>query len=449
MSAMSRNNSASTLMGFSVHQPTLGAALQFFPAMGSQQLDELINAYVPGSASILDKRATVSMEFFDHSLATGETFKFFMVYNTASPAMDSGYASSFTTSPTMSDSQWQPSTNASSKKVTSQKMSDFSELPGMKILTKDGLDVTNSVSRGCKTKEQRDHAHLMRIIKACDSCRRKKTKCDPSHKRTASTASSSKVTKKTSKSARPAAAPRIPVQQAPVTPALDQTTAESFSFDSLVSESFDTMDNAPMEWEQFVHFDEEPVIPYDYNFFDPASYLTPATSSSFTSPSTSPHVPITPVDQQSPEVHPGTSNQLAEVPAPNLPYLNPGGLESSTNYIDFNLYSPAASLDDDFGTGKELVAPPQPDYSDYVGRHLSEPDGDRHRQRISHSRPARGTAVAQLAANDARIESMLSSPVDIFSDFAGDAFFCQDELGYRQQSSSLGSMHDVNDYEGG
>lgn len=52
----------------------------------------------------------------------------------------------------------------------------------MKILTRDGLDVTDAASRGSKTKEQRNHAHLMRIIKACDSCRRKKIRCDPSHR---------------------------------------------------------------------------------------------------------------------------------------------------------------------------------------------------------------------------------------------------------------------------
>jgi hypothetical protein len=47
-------------------------------------------------------------------------------------------------------------------------------LPGFSIMTKDGIDVTNSAGRGTKTKEQREHAHLMRIMKACESCKKKK-----------------------------------------------------------------------------------------------------------------------------------------------------------------------------------------------------------------------------------------------------------------------------------
>jgi hypothetical protein len=47
-------------------------------------------------------------------------------------------------------------------------------LPGFSIMTKDGIDVTNSAGRGTKTKEQREHAHLMRIMKACDACKKKK-----------------------------------------------------------------------------------------------------------------------------------------------------------------------------------------------------------------------------------------------------------------------------------
>jgi len=49
-------------------------------------------------------------------------------------------------------------------------------LPGFSIMTKDGVDVTNSAGRGTKTKEQREHAHLMRIMKACEDCKRKKVR---------------------------------------------------------------------------------------------------------------------------------------------------------------------------------------------------------------------------------------------------------------------------------
>lgn len=47
-------------------------------------------------------------------------------------------------------------------------------LPGFSIMTKDGIDVTSSAGRGTKTKEQREHAHLMRQLKACADCKRKK-----------------------------------------------------------------------------------------------------------------------------------------------------------------------------------------------------------------------------------------------------------------------------------
>ncbi|KAI1433681.1 hypothetical protein GGR50DRAFT_473042 [Xylaria sp. CBS 124048] len=216
MSSMSRSTSSS-LMGFSVSQPFVGAPLQFFPAMGSKELDKMIDAYIPGDAPILDKTAIVSVEFFQYTLSTGESYKFFMVYPTAgstgtSPTVASSH-SGFTTSPSTSESQWTSpslqtmSCRSSSKRATSN---DLSNLPGMKIMTKDGRDVTNSASRGCKTKEQRDHAHLMRKLKACDTCKRKKTKCDPSHKRSLTGVSSAKVTKRTSTRPHP---PTAPAQQ--------------------------------------------------------------------------------------------------------------------------------------------------------------------------------------------------------------------------------------------
>ena len=195
--------------GFSVYQPALGQQLQFFPAVGTQQLEDLINAYVPGPASAQEKRAAVSLDFLEFSQLTGESFKFYPVYAVAesplaaSPLQDS-IASSFSVSPvtpnwdfgyiasSAASSSSRRSSNAqggrSSRKAASpsarQPTTDFSHLPGMKILTKDGLDVTNSAARGSKTKEQRDHAHLMRVIKACDSCKKKKVRCDPSHKKT-------------------------------------------------------------------------------------------------------------------------------------------------------------------------------------------------------------------------------------------------------------------------
>ncbi|KAI1141020.1 hypothetical protein F5Y05DRAFT_296278 [Hypoxylon sp. FL0543] len=382
MSHMSRNSSSTSLMGFSVHQPAIGAPLQFFPAMGSKQLDEMIGTYVPGNAPIAEKRATVSMEFFEHTMATGELFKFFMVYpslgsTTGSPAssmLDSGYVSNFT-SPVMSESQWTRTGNASSSpsepqghKSSSKKASlssDFSHLPGMKIMTRDGRDVTNSASRGCKTKEQRDHAHLMRIIKACDSCRRKKVRCDPSHKRSAgSSTKTSKKTKKTATASAPPPAPPQPaldsLEQFLFTPSFDITNDAGSSFDSVVPEPFV---DPTMDWDQFVHFDEEPTeaVPYDYDFFfDAAGHLSPTSSNSFSSSQ-----PITPAQALGAEnLSIGVTE--AEVQAPLPPYLNPGG-EAGNNYADFNLYSPGSStgLDDDPSLSKEVAAGPRLEHTQY------------------------------------------------------------------------------------
>ncbi|OTA58640.1 hypothetical protein K449DRAFT_120314 [Hypoxylon sp. EC38] len=382
MSHMSRNNSSASLMGFSVHQPAIGAPLQFFPAMGSKQLDDMISAYVPGNAPIADKRATVSMEFFEHTMATGELFKFFMVYPslgsaTESPAgsmLDSGYVSNFT-SPVMSESQWTPTSNASSSssepnghKSSSKKSSlsnDFSHLPGMKIMTRDGRDVTNSASRGCKTKEQRDHAHLMRIIKACDSCRRKKVRCDPSHRRSSgsSTVKTSKKAKKAATAAVPSSAPPQlaldPLEEFLFTPSFGVANDASFSFASAMSEPL--VDPA-MDWDQFVRFDEEPteVIPYNYDFFDPAGHLSPTSSNSFSSSQ-----PITPAQTLGIENVPIVLSE-GGIPAPLPPYLNPGG-EAGNNYVDFNLYSPGSStyLDDDPSLSKEVAAVSHPEYPQY------------------------------------------------------------------------------------
>lgn len=368
---MSRNNSVNSLMGFSVHQPVIGAPLQFFPAMGSHQLDEMIDAYVPGDASILHKRAAVSMEFFEYSMATGDLFKFFMVYpalasTSTSPTTNSGSFSGFTTSPVMSGSyrtSHSPRTvsPSSSKKATSA--NDFCNLPGMKIMTKDGRDVTNSASRGCKTKEQRDHAHLMRIIKACDSCRRKKTKCDPSHQRSPASTSSGKVTKKATKNTRPAAAPpQRAATQAFFSPDFDQFLAESAtSLDFLAVDSLGaSTDPSSMDWDQFIQYDEEPTeaVSNDYDFFlDPAGYFSPTTTVSLSSSSTSPStLPITPIDR---DVNITDNTTVGHDHKPILPYLNPGGLEAGNNYVDFDLYSPQSSfLDEELDFAREVAASP-------------------------------------------------------------------------------------------
>ncbi|KAL2878008.1 hypothetical protein SGCOL_006755 [Colletotrichum sp. CLE4] len=378
MSGVIRNQSTATFQGFSISQPFLGASLQFYPEMGTQELDNLVNAYLPGSASIQEKRATVSMDFFAFSQLTGETFKYYPVVSKSSssatssagssPMQNSSSSSNFV-SPVISDWSWSQSTPSSASASTPMSSSqesvcsksskraassatkpvanDFSHLPGMKIMTKDGRDVTNSASRGCKTKEQRDHAHLMRIIKACDACKKKKVKCDPSHKKRAATQAQGATTAP----ARLAKKAKTSKRDSPVATESPPQASTSFSTPGLFTESsFADLDllNMADSWESFVQFDDEPanVTPFEYDFFfDPAGNLTPESSQS----------PITPsmVSSQSRDGSDGIQNVASkpfpdelDVRPPALPYLDSSPRIS--NYVDFNLYSPEPSfLDDD------------------------------------------------------------------------------------------------------
>ncbi|KAK8877132.1 hypothetical protein PGQ11_002078 [Apiospora arundinis] len=433
MADMSRNCSTTSLVGFSVYQPALGAPLQFVPEMGSKELDDMISAYVPGPASILDKRTAVSLEFFDYTIHTGELFKFFYVYSpvssSASPASsgmhDSGYGSNFNTSPIMSESQWtqtMPSASASpanvrksSKKTASsvskpQTTTDFSHLPGFSIMTKDGQDVTNSVSRGCKTKEQRDHAHLMRIIKACESCRKKKTRCDPSHRKAAKALGASESNGRGSKAKKATATKSANVASMKAEPVVAPSSfassaTGSFALDQSFASASDPVTDG---WDQFIQYDEEyaETIPQDYDFFyDPAGYLSPSVSNT-SSQVPSPLQPTTPpsvatpgqlfvpadaptflqpvsrermdrvdvnanaTDSGLPQVQPLDSRavlvhrDIASSDAygtdlghkPMLPYLAGDAADVGNNYVDFNLYSPASSfLDEDPGQLQDIA----------------------------------------------------------------------------------------------
>ncbi|OLN86115.1 hypothetical protein CCHL11_05186 [Colletotrichum chlorophyti] len=376
---MSRNNSVPAVQGFSISQPFLGAALHFYPALGSRELDTLIDAYVSGSASIQEKRATVSMDFFSFSQLTGETFKYYPVASASftsttssaksSPLQDSGYSSNHV-SPIISDWSWSQSTPSpasvatpksfsqeTTSSITSKKVAasaaksqtnDFSHLPGMKIMTKDGRDVTNSASRGCKTKEQRDHAHLMRIIKACDACKKKKVRCDPSHKKRAApqsqTATSARLAKKT-KTAATAKDTRA-ITERPQSEAIALfTTTQSFTEPAFASFEIPDMPvDLSDSWESFVQFDDEPINTaiFDYDFFaDPAGHLTPESTQSPATPSMVFAQPFG--NLQNARSSKPAQDQL-NVLSPALPYMD----ASATNYVDFNLYSPEPSfLDDD------------------------------------------------------------------------------------------------------
>jgi hypothetical protein len=389
MAGMARHGSAAAFSGFSVCQPALGAALQWLPAVGTPELDEMINGFLPGPASIQDKRAHISMDFFEYYRQTGENFKFYAIPSgsftplTASPASsalyDSGYSSSFNHSPVLSDQgSWTQSpapfapsasdARTKSRSSTSKRAStsssrqqtiDFASHPGMRILTKDGLDVTNSASRGCKTKEQRDHAHLMRIIKACDACKRKKIRCDPSHrKRTASQASTAQVEQKPAKKPRKAEEPPTVAVLGDAPPdffvgnAFDapETTLSFPTLETGYSENFDEF------WNDFITFDQEPVaVSIEHttdnfllnSFTDSQNFFSPSPGSS-TTPSQV-FTPSTPaLSRTSPVLSDGAAEVAGEVSQHDLtvPYLNPG-VAHGTNYVDFNLYSPGPDVFDE------------------------------------------------------------------------------------------------------
>lgn len=367
------SRTASAVEGFSVYQPALGSPLQFLPAVGTKELEQLIGAYLPGPASAQEKRATISMDFFEHSRQTGENFKYYAVVTPAATP-----ESAYNVSPVMSDLSFYsspsqastPAVGPAAKKprTASQKptkattsTTDFSHLPGMKILTADGQDVTNSVSRGCKSKEQRDHAHLMRILKACDACKKKKVKCDPSHKkRPASQVESKSEAAKPAKKLRKATASSPKEHSTAFTPAPEA----SLQMDSLGLGSVDFSASMDEPWDQFLTFNDEPVnapipqdfysaVPQDFDFF---FGMDNSFSPSLSGSSVSSAQPLTPVSSGLlPQANDFSFNEDGALvflhnadnsQEPSLPYLNPVG-QLGSNYVDFNLFSPATSFIDE------------------------------------------------------------------------------------------------------
>lgn len=385
MAYTNNTTTSSVPQGFSVYQPQLGAALEFLPALGTKELDDMVNAYIPGPGAMQQKRAQVSMEFLTHFQQTGQAFKYFVVSDAAMSSVESPSlmpspaqgSSSFTVSPVASDWDWSSvsggntatsSRSASSRKSTNvvtgrhQTAADFSHMPGMKIMTKEGLDVTNSASRGSKTKEQRDHAHLMRIIKACESCRKKKIRCDPSHKKRA-VAASSQSAAKVSKKAK-VAVPAVPQQQLAAPPALSGADAGPPPAPSLDLDLFPVLDpvddlampiDASASWEDFIHYPQDMEPEYDF-FFDPEGFLTPSISNaSPTSSEDAASKSISPTSlttntlsdlegSQMSSVDVFATGEIHNVDNPQLPYMGLGG---SNDYTDFTLYSPASSFSED------------------------------------------------------------------------------------------------------
>ncbi|KAG6239396.1 hypothetical protein E4U24_006877 [Claviceps purpurea] len=401
--AAASDSTSSIARGFSVYQPTLGAPLQFFPPLGSRELDDMINAFLPGPSSAGEKRATVTLDFFEHAHLTGQAFKFYPVQSMSSAAPSPMSASSsvdsinspYNVSPLTPSWDWSatsvPSISSSSRvslqhrgepkahgepkrhgepkghgepkahgEPKSRETSfNVASLPGMKIMTKDGVDVTNIASRGSKTKEQRDHAHLMRIIKACDSCRRKKIRCDPSHKKREASPDAAQSTSKPVKKAKtvPSEAPpppppssssssssssscSLPVTTAnpdglfPALPPFDLgsssslTGAEDTCFDALAFDPF----------EEFVQFPTMDTPDFEF-LLDTCDSTSSPFPPLFPAPSLAKSA--TPSSQESTVL--ADSDLQAKLPD----FLFMDSSTSLVDYTDFHLYSPSSEFSED------------------------------------------------------------------------------------------------------
>ncbi|KAJ4411700.1 hypothetical protein N0V82_008936 [Gnomoniopsis sp. IMI 355080] len=454
---MSNMASSSSMKGFSVLQPSLGAPLSWMPAVGSKELEQLINAYLPGPASAQEKRATISMDFFEFAAQTGENFKYYPVHVKAPQVTRSPASSAASASPAMSNISYgspsQPSTPASrtasrTSAVKAQK-TDYSRLPGMKILTTDGQDVTNSVSRGCKSKEQREHAHLMRVLKACDACKKKKIRCDPSHKRRSSSQTSTKAVSKPAKKAKKAPSPSASqATSASFTPAPEA----SFELGMDMSLDMDFGSFPPMDIDDILAFNPEPIdstmpedfygaVPQDFEFFL-SNEFSPAMASSNDS-FDSPAQPLTPVGSglfsHGDFTAFSETDSLAFLQAdgrePSLPYMTPGATHGS-NYVDFNLYSPSSSFIDEepqklkAGEKRKLAGPqadptsPQSPLSDTSN---SSPDS------LSEARSYTGLSYTGVANNE-QSRIIRSVPITLSPQESQ----CQVQLGQFQQDVFTG-----------
>ncbi|TGO63390.1 hypothetical protein BCON_0013g00360 [Botryotinia convoluta] len=290
---MSTGNQMPTFNTFTITQPFLGAPLQFQPALGSKELEELIDAYVIGDACKQDKLSTVTIDFYNHAtvdINTGSLVRRYDVMprtfgQSPSQSQSSGLSPPiFTPSPassaTFADSAYSlmstPPNRTRGSRVTKKTKKDTTKksaevrLPGFSIMTKDGIDVTNSAGRGTKTKEQREHAHLMRIIKACDECKRKKIRCDPSHRRASHT-----NTPRASTSSRPSPPPQSNTSPAASTPSLSRETTQGSEQSSPPVDSFSIEDFVLFPEDDLNQWNPEMAIPgFDtqYNDFSMANY---------------------------------------------------------------------------------------------------------------------------------------------------------------------------------
>lgn len=170
---------------FTITQSALGSPLQFEPALGSRELDKLINNYISGPATPRQKRAQVVLEFLNSIDALSYTHPVSIRYqvphiftpqtvprHSSMPSIPS--SSTKASQENLNTSKSSGSLKRSRQESTPPNSSNAKRLPGFSIMTKDGIDITDLASRGPKTKEQRDHAALMRKLKACAACKKSK-----------------------------------------------------------------------------------------------------------------------------------------------------------------------------------------------------------------------------------------------------------------------------------
>ncbi|KAB8296308.1 hypothetical protein EYC80_009077 [Monilinia laxa] len=283
-----------TFNSFTITQPFLGAPLQFQPALGSKELEELVDLYVVGNACKQDKLSTLTIDFYNNATVDINTGSLVRRYDvmpwsfelSPSQSQSSGLSPPlFTPSPassaTLADSAYgstsTPPNRTRGSRISKKSKKDTKKsaevrLPGFSIMTKDGIDVTNSAGRGTKTKEQREHAHLMRIIKACDECKRKKIRCDPSHRRSSNTDMS-----RTSASFKPSPPSKSNPSPAASTPSLSRETTQDSEKSSTPVELFAMEDFVLFPEDGFNHWNPEMSTPgfnTQYSDFSMTNYDT-------------------------------------------------------------------------------------------------------------------------------------------------------------------------------
>lgn len=176
-------------------QMHLGSELVWEPKVGTVEHDRFVDAYIPGPHTLQTKRATMSLDFFSTVEATTMPFPFTRTYHASVPVQTSPISlKSFDSFSSVASSPAPGQKAAGTKRSHDGASAPSKRLPGFSIMTRDGVDITENQSRGPKTKEQREHAAKMRKLGACQSCKRRKQKCEPSHHRPSGASGSAAAT---------------------------------------------------------------------------------------------------------------------------------------------------------------------------------------------------------------------------------------------------------------